>query len=115
MFPAFRSGKMSTLACPATRLVGALRRPSSGSSLTQALAQHLQRRLHGLQLDGLTVVLVPLAMLALAGVASACPMCKDSIPGSTDAAQAGGFADSAHFSRTFRRMFGIAPVSVRPE
>ena len=33
----------------------------------------------------------------------------------TDAAQAGGFADSAHFSRTFRRMFGIAPVSVRPE
>lgn len=29
----------------------------------------------------------------------------------TDAAQAGGFADSAHFSRTFRRMFGIAPSS----
>lgn len=33
----------------------------------------------------------------------------------TDAAYAGGFADSAHFSRTFRRMFGIAPASVRPE
>jgi AraC-like DNA-binding protein len=33
----------------------------------------------------------------------------------TDAAFAGGFADSAHFSRTFRRMFGISPVSVRPE
>lgn len=33
----------------------------------------------------------------------------------TDAAFAGGFADSAHFSRTFRRMFGIAPASVRPE
>lgn len=33
----------------------------------------------------------------------------------TDAAQTGGFADSAHFSRTFRRMFGIAPASVRPE
>ena len=33
----------------------------------------------------------------------------------TDAAQTGGFADSAHFSRTFRRMFGIAPGSVRPE
>jgi AraC-like DNA-binding protein len=33
----------------------------------------------------------------------------------TNAAQAGGFADSAHFSTTFRRMFGIAPVSVRPE
>jgi AraC family transcriptional regulator len=33
----------------------------------------------------------------------------------TEAAQSGGFADSAHFSRTFRRMFGIAPVSVRPE
>jgi AraC family transcriptional regulator len=30
----------------------------------------------------------------------------------TDAAGAGGFADSAHFSRTFRKMFGIAPVSV---
>lgn len=33
----------------------------------------------------------------------------------TDAALEGGFADSAHFSRTFRRMFGIAPASVRPE
>jgi len=33
----------------------------------------------------------------------------------TDAAYAGGFADGAHFSRTFRRMFGIAPASVRPE
>jgi AraC-like DNA-binding protein len=33
----------------------------------------------------------------------------------TDAAFIGGFADSAHFSRTFRRMFGIAPASVRPE
>lgn len=33
----------------------------------------------------------------------------------TDAAYAGGFADAAHFSRTFRRMFGIAPASVRPE
>jgi AraC family transcriptional regulator len=33
----------------------------------------------------------------------------------TDAAHAGGFADSAHFSRTFRRMFGAAPVSITPE
>jgi len=33
----------------------------------------------------------------------------------TEAAQTGGFADSAHFSRTFRRMFGIAPVSVQPD
>ena len=33
----------------------------------------------------------------------------------TEAAHRGGFADSAHFSRTFRRMFGIAPASVRPE
>jgi AraC-like DNA-binding protein len=33
----------------------------------------------------------------------------------TDAAHIGGFSDSAHFSRTFRKMFGIAPMSVRPE
>jgi AraC family transcriptional regulator len=33
----------------------------------------------------------------------------------TEAAQTGGFADSAHFSRTFRKMFGLAPTSVRPE
>jgi AraC family transcriptional regulator len=33
----------------------------------------------------------------------------------TEAAYIGGFADSAHFSRTFRRMFGIAPASVRLE
>jgi AraC family transcriptional regulator len=33
----------------------------------------------------------------------------------TNAAHIGGFADSAHFSRTFRKMFGIAPASVRPE
>jgi AraC-like DNA-binding protein len=33
----------------------------------------------------------------------------------TEAAYAGGFADSAHLSRTFKKMFGIAPVSVRPE
>lgn len=33
----------------------------------------------------------------------------------TDASFIGGFADSAHFSRTFRRMFGIAPASVRIE
>lgn len=31
----------------------------------------------------------------------------------TDAAHEAGFADSAHFSRTFRRMFGIAPAQLR--
>lgn len=33
----------------------------------------------------------------------------------TEASNAGGFADSAHFSRTFKRMFGVAPVSIQPE
>lgn len=31
----------------------------------------------------------------------------------TRAAHEAGFADSAHFSRTFRRMFGIAPTNLR--
>lgn len=30
----------------------------------------------------------------------------------TEAAQEGGFADSAHFSRTFKSMFGVAPSSI---
>lgn len=30
----------------------------------------------------------------------------------TGAAHGAGFADSAHFSRTFRRMFGIAPANL---
>lgn len=33
----------------------------------------------------------------------------------TDAAYAGGFADSAHFSRTFRRMFGLPAAALRIE
>lgn len=33
----------------------------------------------------------------------------------TEASHAGGFADSAHFSRTFKRMFGIAPSTFQRE
>lgn len=33
----------------------------------------------------------------------------------TEAAHAAGFADSAHLSRTFRRMFGLVPSSLRIE
>lgn len=32
----------------------------------------------------------------------------------TDAAHEAGFADGAHFSRTFQRQFGLAPVNVMP-
>jgi AraC-like DNA-binding protein len=32
----------------------------------------------------------------------------------TDAAHAAGFADAAHMTRTFRRMFGVAPSALRP-
>jgi AraC-like DNA-binding protein len=31
----------------------------------------------------------------------------------TEAAHGAGFADSAHLSRTFRRMFGISAASLR--
>lgn len=31
----------------------------------------------------------------------------------TEAAHEAGFSDSAHFSRTFRRMFGVAPAALR--
>jgi AraC-like DNA-binding protein len=30
----------------------------------------------------------------------------------TEAADAAGFADSAHFSRTFRAMFGLTPSQI---
>ncbi len=33
----------------------------------------------------------------------------------TEAAYAGGFADSAHLSRTFKKMFGITAASVLTE
>lgn len=32
----------------------------------------------------------------------------------TEASYAGGFADSAHFSRTFKRMFGLPAVGIKP-
>lgn len=32
----------------------------------------------------------------------------------TEASYAGGFADSAHFSRTFKRMFGLPAIDIKP-
>jgi AraC-like DNA-binding protein len=32
----------------------------------------------------------------------------------TEASYAGGFADSAHFSRTFKRMFGLPAIGIKP-
>lgn len=32
----------------------------------------------------------------------------------TESSHAGGFADSAHFSRTFKRMFGVPAIGVQP-
>lgn len=32
----------------------------------------------------------------------------------TEASHAGGFADSAHFSRTFKRMFGVTAAGIQP-
>jgi transcriptional regulator GlxA family with amidase domain len=43
---------------------------------------------------------------AAAAIASGAPLAS--------AAQAAGFADAAHMSRTFRAMFGVSPSSLRP-
>jgi AraC-like DNA-binding protein len=44
---------------------------------------------------------------AAAGVATGLPL--------SQAAAAAGFADAAHMTRAFRRMFGMTPSALRPE
>jgi AraC-like DNA-binding protein len=94
----------------------ALLRERPGDAITMAEiadAVHLSpERFRHLFLQETGIRFRPYVLWLRLELAVACSAAGNSL---TDAAYAGGFADSAHFSRTFKRMFGIAPMSVRRE
>jgi AraC-like DNA-binding protein len=114
------SGSAQAAAAPAVhprvrRLLRQLRMASPGDDLSlEALANDVglsSGRLMHVFTESIGIPLRPyLAWLRLqraaAAIASGAPLAS--------AAQAAGFADAAHMTRTFRRMFGVAPSTLRP-
>lgn len=75
---------------------------AAGADLSIGRFGHLFREVTGIPVRRYQLWLRLVA--ALAELTSGCSL--------TDAAHAAGFADSAHMTRTFRRMFGIAPSAL---
>jgi transcriptional regulator GlxA family with amidase domain len=96
------------------KLLGLLRTGASGRTSLEALAVAVglsPGRLMHVFTESIGIPLRPyLAWLKLQRAAGAI---VSNMP-LADAAHAAGFADAAHMSRTFRRMFGVAPSALRP-